>query len=38
MFGFQDKTLDAEHSAKGTMREPIVWRPNFGAVQARHAR
>ena len=38
MFGFQDKTLDAEHSAKGTMREPIVWHPNFFVAQARNAR
>jgi hypothetical protein len=40
MFGFRDKTLDAEHLAKGTVRceNRIVWRPNISAAQARNAR
>lgn len=38
MFGFRDKTSDAEHLAKGIMREPIMWRSNFGTAQARNAR
>jgi hypothetical protein len=35
MSGFRDKTWDAGHSAKGTMRELDQWPTNFGVC--RHA-
>ena len=41
MFGYRDKTSDAEHLAKGNFdaRNRIVWRPDIIAdAQARNAR